>query len=81
MLSLIVRSKKINLLSNQLVTVMKINVIKLLFLLLFSFNSAFLFSQESEKLPKGFTEKEKQLLTHFEFRNAQFEVLVRWLTH
>ncbi len=71
MLSLIVRSKKINLLSNQLVTVMKINVIKLLFLLLFSFNSAFLFSQESEKLPKGFTEKEKQLLTHFEFRNAQ----------
>jgi agmatine/peptidylarginine deiminase len=50
---------------------MKNPIIKLLFFLVIAFHSTVLFSQESEKLPHGFTEKEKQLLTHFEFRNAQ----------
>ena len=50
---------------------MKNTTIKLICSVLFALNSLFLFSQESEKLPKGFTEKEKQLLTNFQFRNAQ----------
>jgi agmatine deiminase len=50
---------------------MKTTLIKVTFLVLFSFNSIFLFSQESTVLPKGFTENERQLLTNFQFRNAQ----------
>jgi agmatine/peptidylarginine deiminase len=50
---------------------MKNTTIKLIASVLFALNSLFLFSQESEKLPKGFTENERQLLTNFQFRNAQ----------
>ena len=50
---------------------MKNTTIKLIGSVLFALNSLFLFSQESKKLPKGFTENERQLLTNFQFRNAQ----------
>jgi agmatine deiminase len=50
---------------------MKNYTIQLIYIAFFSFNVTFLFAQESEKLPKGFSENEKQLLTHFQFRNAQ----------
>ncbi len=50
---------------------MKNTTIKLICSVLFALNSLFLFSQESEKLPKGFTENERQLLTNFQFRNTQ----------
>ncbi len=46
-------------------------MIKIICSVLFALNSLFLFSQESEKLPKGFTENERQLLTNFQFRNSQ----------
>lgn len=50
---------------------MKYCHIKFIVIVLFSLNTVFLFSQESEILPKSLTEKEKQLLTQFQFRNAQ----------
>lgn len=50
---------------------MKNTMIKIICSVLFALNSLFLFSQESEKLPKGFTENERQLLTNFQFRNSQ----------
>ena len=50
---------------------MKSAIIKLIFFTLFSLNSAVVFGQENTDLPKGPTENEKQLLTHFQFRNAQ----------
>jgi agmatine deiminase len=50
---------------------MKSFQIKFIFIALFLSNVTFLFSQESEILPKGLTENERQILTQFQFRRSQ----------